>query len=74
MILGMVEILTEARVFAEKSGIDSENLDTFIQLMFPHSPEIIWISGLFLVMDDVNVQYHIWDSKKGGGVEVLRYN
>jgi 3-hydroxyisobutyrate dehydrogenase-like beta-hydroxyacid dehydrogenase len=38
MILGMVEVLAEALVFAEKSGLGSDNLNTFIQLMFPHSP------------------------------------
>jgi 3-hydroxyisobutyrate dehydrogenase-like beta-hydroxyacid dehydrogenase len=38
MILGMIEILAEALVFAEKSGLGSDNLDTFIQLMFPRSP------------------------------------
>jgi 3-hydroxyisobutyrate dehydrogenase-like beta-hydroxyacid dehydrogenase len=38
MILGMVEILAEALVFAEKSGLGTETLDTFIQLMFPNSP------------------------------------
>jgi 3-hydroxyisobutyrate dehydrogenase-like beta-hydroxyacid dehydrogenase len=38
MILGMVEILAEALVFAEKSGTGTETLDSFIQLMFPNSP------------------------------------
>src|SRR5437762_2403842 len=38
MILGMVEILAEALVVAEKSGLGTENLDNFIQLMFPNSP------------------------------------
>lgn len=38
MILGMIEVLAEALVFAEKSGLGSDNLNTFIQLMFPHSP------------------------------------
>lgn len=38
MILGMVEILAEALVLAEKSGVGTETLDTFIQLMFPNSP------------------------------------
>jgi 3-hydroxyisobutyrate dehydrogenase-like beta-hydroxyacid dehydrogenase len=38
MILGMVEILAEALVVAEKSGLGTENLDSFIQLMFPNSP------------------------------------
>jgi 3-hydroxyisobutyrate dehydrogenase-like beta-hydroxyacid dehydrogenase len=38
MILGMVEILAEALVFAEKSGIGAQHMDEFIQLMFPGSP------------------------------------
>lgn len=38
MILGMVEILAEALVFAEKSGIGAGHMDEFIQLMFPASP------------------------------------
>ena len=38
MILGMVEILAEALVFAEKSGLGTDKLDEFIQTMFPHSP------------------------------------
>ena len=38
MILGMVEIVAEALVVAEKSGLGTENLDNFIQLMFPNSP------------------------------------
>lgn len=38
MILGMVEILAEALVFAEKSGLGTDKLDEFIQMMFPHSP------------------------------------
>ena len=38
MILGMVEILAEALVFAEKSDLGTKNLNEFIQLMFPHSP------------------------------------
>lgn len=38
MILGMVEIVAEALVFAEKSGLGTDKLNEFIQLMFPHSP------------------------------------
>ena len=38
MILGMIEILAEAFVVAEKSGLGTEQLDNFIQLMFPQSP------------------------------------
>jgi len=38
LILGMVEILAEALVFAEKSGLGQETLNQFIQLMFPNSP------------------------------------
>ena len=38
LILGMVEILAEALVFAEKSGLGTDKLNEFIQLMFPHSP------------------------------------
>jgi 3-hydroxyisobutyrate dehydrogenase-like beta-hydroxyacid dehydrogenase len=38
MILGMVEILAEALVFSEKSGLGTDKLDDFIQMMFPHSP------------------------------------
>lgn len=38
MVLGMVEIVAEALVVAEKSGLGTENLDNFIQLMFPNSP------------------------------------
>jgi 3-hydroxyisobutyrate dehydrogenase-like beta-hydroxyacid dehydrogenase len=38
MILGMVEILSEALVFAEKSGLGTDNLNSFVQLMFPGSP------------------------------------
>jgi 3-hydroxyisobutyrate dehydrogenase-like beta-hydroxyacid dehydrogenase len=38
MILGMVEILAEALVFAEKSGLGVDPLNDFIQGMFPHSP------------------------------------
>ena len=38
MILGMVEILAEALVFAEKSGLGQNTLNEFIQLMFPNSP------------------------------------
>jgi 3-hydroxyisobutyrate dehydrogenase-like beta-hydroxyacid dehydrogenase len=38
IILGMVEILAEALVFAEKSDLGTDNLDAFIQQMFPNSP------------------------------------
>ena len=38
MILGMVETLAEALVFAEKSGLGVDALNEFIQGMFPHSP------------------------------------
>jgi 3-hydroxyisobutyrate dehydrogenase-like beta-hydroxyacid dehydrogenase len=38
LILGMVEILAEALVFAEKSGLGQDTLNEFIQLMFPNSP------------------------------------
>jgi 3-hydroxyisobutyrate dehydrogenase-like beta-hydroxyacid dehydrogenase len=38
MILGMVEILAEALVFAEKSGLGTDTLNNFVQQMFPGSP------------------------------------
>jgi 3-hydroxyisobutyrate dehydrogenase-like beta-hydroxyacid dehydrogenase len=38
MILGMVEIVAEGLVFAEKSGLGTDNLITFIELFFPRSP------------------------------------
>lgn len=38
IILGMVEILAEALVFAEMSDLGTDNLDAFIQQMFPNSP------------------------------------
>jgi len=42
MILGMVEVVAEALVFAEKSGLSPKNLDIFIQQMFPHSPFVAY--------------------------------
>ena len=38
MILGMVEILAEALVFAEKSGLGTDKLKEYIDLFFPKSP------------------------------------
>jgi len=38
MILGMVEILAEALVFAEKSGLGTDTLNNFVQQMFPGTP------------------------------------
>jgi len=38
LILGMIEVLAEALVFAEKSGLGPDTLNEFIQLMFPNSP------------------------------------
>src|SRR5436309_15230606 len=38
MILGMIEMLAETLVLAEKSGLGTDTLDNFIQLMFPASP------------------------------------
>ena len=38
MILGMVEIVAEALVFAEKSGLGTGPMSQFIELMFPQSP------------------------------------
>ena len=38
MILGMVEILAEALVFAEKSGLGTDKLKEYIELFFPNSP------------------------------------
>jgi len=38
MILGMVEIVAEALVFAEKSGLGTGPMNQFIELMFPQSP------------------------------------
>jgi len=38
MILGMVEIVAEALVFAEKSGLGTGPLNQFIELTFPGSP------------------------------------
>jgi 3-hydroxyisobutyrate dehydrogenase-like beta-hydroxyacid dehydrogenase len=38
MIMGIVEILAETLVLAEKSGLGKETFDEFIQLMFPQSP------------------------------------
>jgi len=38
MILGMIEILAEALVFAEKSGLGTDNLKKWIDLFFPNTP------------------------------------
>ena len=70
MIQGMVEIVAEALVLADKSGLGTDVLDNYIQLMFPRSPFALYskrmISGEYAPVPPNRPGFQIDLARKDG--------